>query len=463
MAVDYDLVILGGTVEGRLAAMQAANYGARVALIEQPGLFRANQQQTYLLYALQQLGQGQPRQAVGKWFGLAAELSPDDHTQLEWAAVLEWSAIAAETQSTNLSTEVMSRRGVDVVMEVPERLTRQLVVTTASRQLRSCSVLAAFGLAPEATQSLMNAQRLPPSVLILGGDARCVEWAQALSAFGVAVNVHTEALLPSWDSSIRKLVRSQLIAKGIQLLNPADKPAANDSGDSEIKVACTLAFNTESPALSLPRFVGRTATVNERSQAPWLSVNNRLQSTHPRVFACGPLLGGSVDQGIANYEAKLAVKNALYLPTHQVDRRTVSQATHQFAKIGLSETEAQKRYSPSYSPSMVKSWHASSASSTDLSTPNPLAKSCKLVCFNHYLVGIHLFGSGAEEIAPLCTTAIGQPIYKLSELMSHTASAQSLSSLIYSAASKASQQHWQAGRWRRDWSENWFNWRRSSR
>ncbi|MEL6776577.1 MAG: FAD-dependent oxidoreductase [Cyanobacteria bacterium J06597_16] len=459
MAVDYDLVILGGTVEGRLAAMQAANYGARVALIEQPGLFRANQQQTYLLYALQQLGQGQPRQAVGKWFGLAAKLSPDDHTRLEWAAVLEWSAIAAETQSTNLSTEVMSRRGVDVVMEVPERLTRQLVVTTASRRLRSRSVLAAFGLAPEATQSLMNAQRLPPSALILGGDARCVEWAQALSAFGVAVSVHTEALLPNWDSSIRKLVRSQLIAKGIQLLNPADKPAANDSGDSEIKVACTLAFNTESPALSLPRFVYETATVNELPKAPWLSVNERLQSAHPRVFACGALLGDSVNQGLANYEAKLAVKNALFLPKHRVDRRTVSQAIHQFAKIGLSETEAQKRYSPS----MVKSWQASSANSADLSTPSPLVKICKLVCFHQHLVGIHLFGSGAEEIAPLCTTAIGQPIYKLSELMSHTASAQSLSSLIYSAASKASQQHWQAGRWRRDWSENWFNWRRSSR
>ena len=34
MSADYDLVILGGTLEGRFAASLAAGYGARVAPIE---------------------------------------------------------------------------------------------------------------------------------------------------------------------------------------------------------------------------------------------------------------------------------------------------------------------------------------------------------------------------------------------------------------------------------------------
>jgi 2-polyprenyl-6-methoxyphenol hydroxylase-like FAD-dependent oxidoreductase len=36
MAVDYDLVIAGGTVQGRRAAALAAREGARVALVEPP-------------------------------------------------------------------------------------------------------------------------------------------------------------------------------------------------------------------------------------------------------------------------------------------------------------------------------------------------------------------------------------------------------------------------------------------
>ena len=36
MPVDYDAVIVGGTLEGRAAAAMAARQGARVALVEPP-------------------------------------------------------------------------------------------------------------------------------------------------------------------------------------------------------------------------------------------------------------------------------------------------------------------------------------------------------------------------------------------------------------------------------------------
>ena len=64
MPADYDLVILGGGLEGRIAAMTAVGYGARVALVEPPGLFDDGQQQRFFLQGLRQLAKVKQGQAV---------------------------------------------------------------------------------------------------------------------------------------------------------------------------------------------------------------------------------------------------------------------------------------------------------------------------------------------------------------------------------------------------------------
>lgn len=453
MAVDYDLVILGGTLEGRRAAIQAARYGARVALVEVPGLFEANQRQRYLLQALQQLGQGLQRQAVGQWFGFGV---PEG--AVDWQAVLEWCAIAAETQLVDLSAEVLGRQGVDVVMEVPERLSRDLVVTTASRRVRSRGVLAAFGLAPDALEPLMRAEALPNSVMVLGGNARAIEWATAMSSVGVAVTLQAAQVLPGWDVRIQGLVRSQLITKGVRLngiriTEPHNNLVNSQSVNAQSKVECTLPLDTESPALSLPQFV-----YGSKDVAPnYLNVNNRLQSAHPRVFACGPLLGGSADQGLANYEADLAVKNALFLPKYSVDEVDIVQQTSQFAQAGLTEDQAQQRYGKS-----IRVWATSCADSADLSGCVLSQSFCKLVCCENSLVGIHLFGAGASEVVQGWSRALGKNLKNRSDFSSFPCDDSSLGDLVCSTIGKSHQDLWQINDWRRDWSENWFNWRRSS-
>ncbi|MEL6882827.1 MAG: hypothetical protein AAFP09_20045, partial [Cyanobacteria bacterium J06607_10] len=59
---------------------------------------------------------------------------------------------------------------------------------------------------------------------------------------------------------------------------------------------------------------------------------------------------------------------------------------------------------------------------------------------------------------------IGRPVNDLLvavERLPGLPTAQSLSGLVRTAAQKATRSRWQPGNWRRDWAENWFNWRRS--
>ncbi len=441
MASDYDLVILGGGREGRIAAMTAVGYGARVALVEPPGLFDDGQRQKFLLLGLQQLGQVKRRQAVGEWFGYKKATG-----SLTWPALIAWSQIAAESEST-LSVARLSASGVDVVLERPARLSQRMVVTTEHRRLSARGAIAAYGRVPFA-MPLLASSTLPEAVNVVGGSILAIAWAEALAAVGVDVRlVPTRVssgqnmparwlILPEADKDIRRLVRSQLIAAGIEI-------TPTTHGDR-----FTLNVEPGEPALTLPDFA------NKSTQSSYLSVNHKLQTAHPRLFACGSAIDQSVNAHSAEYETRLAVKNALFLPQENVDYRAVVQGYDRYTCVGMTEAKAMRQYG------IVKTQvlTASSAGSTDLSRVSPLPMYCKLVVVSDRLMGVHLLGEGAEGLACLLSKWVGKP---LADLDDGSLSGQGLVKLVAECVVRSRQSRWQIGHWRRDWAENWFNWRRS--
>ena len=430
MPSDYDLVILGGGLEGRIAAITAVGYGARVALVEPPGLFDDGQRQRFLLLGLQQLAQVRQRQGVGGWFGYGQPSG-----ELDWSTLVRWSRIAAESQSARLSVAALSVSGVDVVLERPERLSRRMVLTTQNRRLSARGILAAYGSIPGA-MPLIEAVSMPEAVDVVEGSAITIAWAEALAAIGVQVRLVAARFLPGADRDVRRLVRSQLIAAGVKIIVESDKAIPS------------LKIDPAQPALTLPGFVHPGA-----AKRPYLKVNRKLQTAHPRVFACGSALGGSLNVRLAEYEAKLAVRNALFLPRVQVDYSSVVEGFGRYACVGLTQTEAARRYGDA-----VRVWTASDARSADLSRVDPLPEFCKLVCVGDRLIGAHLLGEGAEGLACLLAGNIGKPV---STLASEDFNQNDLVNLVFAGGMRSHSSLWQINHWRRDWAENWFNWRRS--
>ncbi len=431
MPTDYDLVVLGGGLEGRIAAMIAVGYGARVALVEPPGLFDDGQRQRFLRSGLQQLGQVRQRQAVGEWFGYEKSAGA-----FQESALTAWSRIAAESAAAKVSIAMMSASGVDVVLERPESLSRRMVVTTQQRRLSARGILAAYGRVPFA-RPLLEASAWPESIDVVGGSVLAVAWAEALAAVGVEVRLIAARVLAGADEDIRRLVRSQLIASGIEIISTATH------GDR-----FTLSIDPGKPALILPNF----ASIRP-AKSLYLSVNRKLQTAHPRLFACGSALSGSTSMRLAEYEARLAVENALFSPNQSVDYRAIVQGHDRYARVGLTEAEAMRRHGVG-----VQVQTASDAGSTDLSRVAPLPMYCKLVLVGDRLAGIHLLGEGAEELACLLAKWMGKP---MADLDDGSLSGPGLVKLVFECVGRSRQSRWQIGRWRRDWAENWFNWRRS--
>ncbi|MEL7070406.1 MAG: FAD-dependent oxidoreductase [Cyanobacteria bacterium J06581_3] len=481
MPADYDLVVLGGTVEGRDAALCATGYGARVALIEPPDLFHNRQQAKYLLKGLEQIAAGQAQQHVQQWF-YSEERSSQSVELLDWAALVEWSAIAAKTQQPEYSLLSLSASGVDVIYAMPERLSQGLIVTAGGRHLKTRSVLAAFGTVPLPTvephafsgsaitgvESLLNRKVLPEQVFVWGDGLVAIAWAEALSTLGVQVTLVAVRLLREEDADIRGWVRSHLIATGIRLATLSELVGNGLSAAEKQTLANqSLFLSATQLALTLPEFVYHRANQypdadEQQDMRKYLLSNQYLQTAHARVFACGSCLHSqAISDRTARYEAQVATWNALFIKNKKIDDSSTPQSYNRIARAGKTPRFAIEGRSPTDGYTI---WSASSANSADLRRVSPSPSYCKLICKHNRLQSIHLFGDGASELIEALALTLGKPIRYMSgkaKGLPMQASADCLTDLVRTAASQAIQSQWQPGQWRRDWAENWFNWRRS--
>ena len=461
MPADYDLVVLGGSLEGRMAALTAVSYGARVALVEPPGLFEQRQQQRYLLQALQQLGEGHQRQGVVQWFQQGFQQGATALSQIEanwdWQAILEWSAIASKTQNPSLSPAAMNVSGIDVVMETPERLSRQMVVTTATRSLKARGILAAFGTiplpilgdarlssSPTGIEPLLKASALPQEIAIWGDSGEAVMWADALCLMGVRVRLVSDRFLRFEDADMRRLVRSQLSAIGVSIVPSTE---ATNSADRQALADSSLLLGQGQPALVLPKFVHsptreRSYTDQQGHGKTYLLSNERLQTSHPRVFACGSLISGfPMCEAIAQAEARVAVRNALFLSARRMRYRAIPESYYRFARVGLTPRFARKGFPLSEvergygnDAAAWAVWTASGHNSTDLSRTSPLPLFCKLICYEGRLQSVHLLGEGAGELIKPMAAMIGKPVESLVRGVERSPAVGGLADLVKVAA-----------------------------
>jgi len=76
-------------------------------------------------------------------------------------------------------------------------------------------------------------------------------------------------------------------------------------------------------------------------------VNSKLQTSNPKIYAAGDVIGGYLFTHVAGYEGAVAMQNALVLPTKKADYRVIPWATFtdpELARVGLTEEQARKRY-----------------------------------------------------------------------------------------------------------------------
>ncbi|MFN6567452.1 NAD(P)/FAD-dependent oxidoreductase [Dendronalium sp. ChiSLP03b] len=431
MTTDYDVVIIGGSLTGRYAALAATQLHATVALVESQVNYGFIHHQT--MSEIGKLTQGLS-DAVN--FGIhATQANTSDKCQISiaWQETMQYThGIVSNIQEQN-SPAILAAQGVDVIFGKGQfQSSPHLAFTVNNRLLRGRTYLLASGSHPAIPEinglqttgyltlsniwQSLKKSTLPKNWVIIGGVPQSIEIAQTLARLSCSVTlvVKHSSILPYIDSEIAQLLQAQLEVDGIRVLTQTPVTQAMRIEDKKWIQAADKAIETDEILVAIgqqPNIESlNLAAVGVKWQRRRLVVNDKLQTTNRRIYACGDVIGGYDFGNVANYEAKIALKNALFFPRFPVNYQCIPWAIFSdpmLAQVGLTEAQAKRRFSRN--EVLVLRQYYKSATIAQLR--GDTTGICKLIVLrNGEILGATVLGTEARELINLIALAMSQKI-----------------------------------------------------
>lgn len=205
-------------------------------------------------------------------------------------------------------------------------------------------------------ETIFDLRQAPEHLIVIGGGPIGCELAQAHRRLGVRVTQLARGrLLPKDDGELVEVVRRQLLADDVALFeDAATKAVEADAGGirviaerakerlsitgSHLLVAAGRAANVEGLGLD-----AAGVAYTERG----ITVDARLRTTNPRIFAIGDVTGRQQFTHIAGYHAGIVIRNVLFMLPAKVEDGAVPWVTYtdpELAHVGLTEAAARERF-----------------------------------------------------------------------------------------------------------------------
>ena len=487
--LDYDLVIIGGTTAGRYAALTATGFQARVALVEpfsnSQNLPSAGQEAIALSSQYNQILNESSRfaeQISSQKFGVHwATTNSEMPIELRFDGVMKWAEGVVSNLSEINSLGVLATRGVDVICGDGEFVLKpDLAFAVNGRKLRSLSYLLACPSLPaipnieglssvgyftsETVWKLAKQQQLPKSLAIIGADPSGVEVAQTFARLGVAVTVVVKGshILAKEEREAASLVQAAMEAQGVRILTATEVTQARvidgkkwiQAGDLAIETEEILIAAGHQPNFKSLNLEGTGVKFNHQG----LIVNDKLQTTNSQIYACGDVAGGYPFPHIANSEALVAVKNALFLPMFKIDYRGIPWAIFsepQLARVGLTEAQARRRFSDDV---IVSREYFKNVEKAQMC--GDLTGFCKIVARrNGEILGASIVGPQAAELIHVIALALRQKM-KVDAIAELPFICSTFSEISGKTAASWELQRFHSNTFMRNLWENLFHWRR---
>ena len=369
----FDLVCIGGGVGGLVAASGAVQLGARVALVEKTGSLGGDclHHGCVPTKALVRATKVASLVRRAREFGIGA-----GEVAIDFPAVMRRMRAVQEAAGEADRPERFQGMGVEVVfgggrfvsprvLEVgPERrrlTARRFLIATGSRPV----VLPIPGLAgtrPLTNETILRLERLPASLIVIGGGPIGLELAQVFGRFGTRVTVIEKMgqLLPREEKDLTDRLEEVLREEGIEIHTASDiERVDRASGACSLRVRSKDGKTTTIDAEEVLAAIGRAPNVEDLGleaagvavEKRGIVVDERMRTTAPHIFAVGDVTGLFPFTHVAEHQAGVAIANALFpLVRQRANARVVPWVTFtdpELARVGLGEAEARERHGDS--------------------------------------------------------------------------------------------------------------------
>jgi dihydrolipoamide dehydrogenase len=373
MAGSFDLIVLGAGSGGYACALRAAQLGFSVALVEKDKvggtcLHRGCIPTKAMLHAAEVADSVRN----GSQFGVHAAID-----KVDLAGVVSYADSVVGRIYRGVSGLISARQ--ITVVQGAGRLTQsdgRPIVAVGDQTYQATNLVLATGSYPRSLPGLeidgtkiltseqaLRLDRLPTSVIVLGGGVIGVEFASAWRSFGVDVTI-VEALprlVSGEDSSISAALERAFRKREINVITGA---AMSGCRTAESGVRMELADGQQLEAELMLVAVGRgpqTSGLGYQEagvelDGGFVRVTERLQTSVPQVYAVGDVVPGLqlAHRGFAHgiFVAEEIAHQAGVLeqaPTPIVDAEVprVTYCDPEIASVGLNEDEARTRFGDS--------------------------------------------------------------------------------------------------------------------
>lgn len=361
-AQEFDLCVIGGGAAGLVVAAGAASLGAKVVLVEKRALggdclhYGCVPSKTLIHSA-------KVAQIIrnAECFGIAAQTPAIDLSK-----VMQRVQSVIALIEPNDSPERFAALGVEVLFGAGQFTTADAFIVN-DRPLRAKKFVIATGTRPsvpplpglenipyQTNETLFAVKEPIPHLLVLGGGPIGCEIAQSLVRLGSRVTLFDLAprLLPREDEDMSAVVYKQFKREGIDL-HLGIKVLKLEHANGEVRVLLEhpqqgqywlsgshmlIAAGRKPNLENLGLRLAGVELDNGR-----LILDARLRTSNKNIYACGDVAGPYLFTHMAEHQAGVVLRNALFHWPSKAQTRNIPWCTYtdpELARVGLSETEA---------------------------------------------------------------------------------------------------------------------------
>lgn len=361
----YNLVVIGAGTAGLVSAAGGSALGAKVALIERHLMggdctnygcvpSKAVIRSARAAYAT--------REAPS--FGISA--ASDGIVDFE--LVMERMRRLRAQISANDSVDRFTKLGADVYLGAAKFVGRNEIEIDGVRLTFSKAIIATGARAADLTlpgfreagyltnETVFSLEKLPKSLLVIGGGPIGCELAQTFRRFGSEVTLISRGkrLLPRDDADAAEILKRQFEREGIRVIFGGKllragaenglKQVTFERGNGEEKLTAheiLLAVGRQ------PNIDGLNAeAAGVKTNRSGVIVDDTLRTANPDIYAAGDICSPYQFTHAAEAMARVAIQNALFFGRKRVSSLVIPWSTYtdpEVAHVGITDAEATKR------------------------------------------------------------------------------------------------------------------------
>ncbi len=279
-------------------------------------------------------------------------------------------------QKQDLVLDLRQAKYVDIVKDLHNieiingraRLLTRDTVEVNGRKIPADKILIATGAAPAlpdvpgledvdylTNESAFELEKLPESLIVLGGRYVALELAQLFNRFGSKVTVlqRSARILPTETAELTDTLSGFLREEGMEIITGVKLQAVEQS-NGKIRVIASIngeekRFEAEKVLVATGRKpntknMGLEETGVKLNDRGFLLADEHLQTSVPGIYGAGDVLGENMFVYTAAYEGKLAAENALQAESRKRNYTALPWVVFtdpQVAGVGMDEQQAQ--------------------------------------------------------------------------------------------------------------------------